>query len=63
MRKTKLTDRGDVPLSLPDEIRRRDESRYDHRSHGVLLVALAGISDFLAVSSGVKQLRGLQVRV
>src|SRR3989442_5984757 len=29
----------DVILGLQDEIRRSDESRYDHRLHGVLLVA------------------------
>ena len=29
----------DVILGLQDEIRRSDESRYDHRLHGVLMVA------------------------
>src|SRR5262252_3875005 len=29
----------DIILGLQDEIRRSDESRYDHRLHGVLLVA------------------------
>lgn len=28
-----------VVLGLQDEIRRSEESRYDHRLHGVLLVA------------------------
>jgi transposase len=39
MRRAKLSDREDVVLALQDEIRRTDESRYDHRLHGVLLVA------------------------
>ena len=29
----------DIVLGLQDEIRRSDESRYDHRLHGVLLIA------------------------
>src|SRR6185437_15403521 len=29
----------DIILGLQDEIRRSEESRYDHRLHGVLLVA------------------------
>ena len=29
----------DIVLGLQDEIRRSDESRYDHRLHGLLLVA------------------------
>ena len=32
-------DDPDIILGLQDEIRRSDESRYDHRLHGVLLVA------------------------
>jgi transposase len=32
-------DDPDIVLGLQDEIRRSDESRYDHRLHGVLLVA------------------------
>jgi len=39
MRRAKLSDREEVVLALQDEIRRTDESRYDHRLHGVLLVA------------------------
>ena len=32
-------DDPDIILGLQDEIRRSEESRYDHRLHGVLLVA------------------------
>ena len=39
MRKAKITDPEEMVLALQDEIRRSDESRYDHRLHGVLLVA------------------------
>jgi len=39
MRKSKITDAEEMVLALQDEIRRTDESRYDHRLHGVLLVA------------------------
>lgn len=39
MRKAKITDAEEMVLALQDEIRRTDESRYDHRLHGVLLVA------------------------
>lgn len=38
MRPLTLTD-PDIILGLQDEIRRSEESRYDHRLHGVLLVA------------------------
>jgi len=31
--------RPDIILGLQDEIRRSEESRYDHRLHGLLLVA------------------------
>jgi transposase len=33
------TDASTIVLGLQDEIRRSEESRYDHRLHGVLLVA------------------------
>lgn len=39
MRKIHLSEPENVILALQDEIRRSDESRYDHRLHGVLLVA------------------------
>jgi transposase len=35
----KIADAQTMILALQDEIRRSDESRYDHRLHGVLLVA------------------------
>jgi len=34
-----ITDAASIALGLQDEIRRSEESRYDHRLHGVLLVA------------------------
>jgi len=39
MRPLTISDRGSMVLALQDEIRRSEESRYDHRLHGVLLVA------------------------
>ena len=39
MRPLTVPDAENVILGLQDEIRRSDESRYDHRLHGVLLVA------------------------
>jgi transposase len=39
MRRVQIADREDVVLGLQDEIRRSDESRYDHRLHGIVLVA------------------------
>jgi transposase len=39
MRALTITDPAAVILGLQDEIRRSEESRYDHRLHGVLLVA------------------------
>lgn len=39
MKKLTIADASAVVLGLQDEIRRSDESRYDHRLHGVLLVA------------------------
>jgi len=39
MRPMVISDAETVCLALQDEIRRSDESRYDHRLHGVLLVA------------------------
>ncbi len=43
MKRIHITEPETVVLALQDEIRRSDESRYDHRLHGVLLVA-QGIS-------------------
>jgi transposase len=43
MKKLTITDASTIVLGLQDEIRRSEESRYDHRLHGVLLVA-QGIS-------------------
>jgi transposase len=39
MRPLQIADSPAIILGLQDEIRRSDESRYDHRLHGVLLVA------------------------
>jgi hypothetical protein len=34
-----ISDHEEMILALPDEVRRSPEARYDHRLHGVLLVA------------------------
>ena len=39
MKRVHITEPEIVILALQDEIRRSDESRYDHRLHGVLMVA------------------------
>jgi transposase len=39
MKALRIADSATVSLGLQDEIRRSEESRYDHRLHGVLLVA------------------------
>lgn len=39
MKPLKIADSPTIILGLQDEIRRSEESRYDHRLHGVLLVA------------------------
>jgi len=39
MRPLHVADSATIVLGLQDEIRRSEESRYDHRLHGVLLVA------------------------
>ena len=39
MKPLNVSDKEDMILALQDEIRRNDASRYDHRLHGVLLVA------------------------
>ncbi len=39
MRPLTVPDAQNVILALQDEIRRNDEARYDHRLHGLLLVA------------------------
>jgi transposase len=39
MKALRIADSAMVSLELQDEIRRSEESRYDHRLHGVLLVA------------------------
>ena len=39
MRPLSIADSATIVLGLQDEIRRSEESRYDHRLHGVLLVA------------------------
>ena len=39
MRPLRVADAATIVLGLQDEIRRSEESRYDHRLHGVLLVA------------------------
>ena len=39
MRPLRIADAASIVLGLQDEIRRSQDSRYDHRLHGVLLVA------------------------
>jgi transposase len=39
MKPPSIADSATIILGLQDEIRRSEESRYDHRLHGVLLVA------------------------
>jgi transposase len=39
MKALTISDQENMIMALPDEIRRNDTSRYDHRLHGVLLVA------------------------
>ncbi len=39
MRRLTISEPELIVLGLQDEIRRSEESRYDHRLHGVLLVA------------------------
>jgi transposase len=39
MKKLTITDASMIVLGLQDEIRRSEEARYDHRLHGLLLVA------------------------
>lgn len=39
MRPLRISEASTIALGLQDEIRRSEESRYDHRLHGVLLVA------------------------
>ena len=39
MKALTISDRENMILALQDEIRRNEESRYDHRLHGVLLIA------------------------
>jgi hypothetical protein len=39
MKRLTISDPQSAILSLQDEIRRTEESRYDHRLHAVLLVA------------------------
>lgn len=39
MKQLRIADAPTIILGLQDEIRRSNESRYDHRLHGVLLVA------------------------
>jgi transposase len=39
MKPLTIKDAANMTLVLQDEIRRSDESRYDHRLHGVLLIA------------------------
>jgi hypothetical protein len=38
MKPLMISDSASIALGLQDEIRRSEESRYDHRLHGVLLV-------------------------
>ena len=43
MKKLQIQDAEVMRLALQDEIMRSEESRYDHRLHGVLLVILASV--------------------
>ena len=43
MRKLEIKEADLMPIALQDEIKRSEESRYDHRLHGVLLVC-SGLS-------------------
>jgi len=43
MRKLQITEADFMRIALQDEIKRSEESRYDHRLHGVLLVS-SGLS-------------------
>jgi hypothetical protein len=52
MKRIHIADAEIVILALQDEIRRSDESRYDHRLHGLLMVA-QGLSCTEVVSGGV----------
>jgi len=38
MRKLEIKDAGMMKIALQQEISRSEESRYDHRLHGILLV-------------------------
>jgi hypothetical protein len=37
MKALRIADASSIILGLQDEVRRSEESRYDHRLHGVLL--------------------------
>lgn len=39
MKPLTISDKENMIMAIQDEVRRNDESRYDHRLHGVLLVA------------------------
>ncbi len=52
MKPLTIADSASIILGLHDEIRRSEESRYDHRLHGVLLVA-QGMSQPLPQSEDV----------
>jgi hypothetical protein len=39
MKALTISDKENMIMAIQDEIRRNDASRYDHRLHGVLLVA------------------------
>jgi len=59
MRKLQITEADIMRIALQDEIKRSEESRYDHRLHGVLLVC-SGLScyqvaDLLGQSPGTVQ--------
>ena len=45
MRPLTIADSESIILGLQDEIRRSEESRYDHRLHGLLLVAQAAVGE------------------
>ena len=43
MRKLEVADREIMQIGVQQEVQRSEESRYDHRLHGVLLVAQGAV--------------------
>ena len=51
MKRLTVSDTENMIMAIQDEIRRNDTSRYDHRLHGVLLVAhgLTSVGSFCEI--------------